>query len=817
MLKKDLKDKIALNTVLCIFMLIAATLIVTGAGFIYTFIAGMNDTYKRCNTSDVIMLVDRSFSDSGHQMEVIEGILRQYPEIGDISVSERMYAENSRLQFEGIDKRSVTNLYTGNFMLSPVSRDQNIPYDMKNELFTLESGCVAIPQVMANNSGAHIGDKITVTTDLGNIYEFTIAYFFKDPSTSSINKILFSDSDLERLKEEFTCPMNLYEITLITPFSNVKELMEWGWEINDELHRISDEGLITGRVHTVTTGKSNAYTDEAMATLIISIFMGLIGLSLILLIFMTIVFSLHATVKREEKEIGTMKAIGVDSLSYKTLFIIKYIAFAVLGGAVGLIAGIPLQKELVGRFVINTLSPDRSVMIMLGISGSVIFVLLMIAFSFISLRRMNKISVMDTIHGENRGERFSSIPGISLTRCLRMSVPSYLAVQDIIRKLRRYMFLIVSYVLGMLILFLVFQLKRTLISDDYRRTYWGIAEREVMIRPEDELLNKLLNQTGSYRNYYHYIEDYYNDHGIPLNIQLSDQQVISLINGTEKNGAIMIFGDYDLSSMKIVEGGHSPKLPNEAVISHFAQDAYGIDIGDVITLEYKVYAENGFDIETVHRDFIVTAFVESLGNSQSPSVFTLLSDKNIVIHDFDIFNEGLDCPDSEYDAYIEKMREVNDEIMIWDFDQVMDYELGNTYGRLLDLLAIVIGFIMAVTLFSMSFLYQQIFIEEETSDIALLKSLGFDSSCIRKWHFARFVLLVLIAALVSVILSFTLNRFVLDMAGRAALYVSSFKIAFPPAPAVVLLPALLVALITAVMAASFKAMDRIQIWRIRDE
>jgi len=52
MLKKDLKDKVGLNIVLCIFMIIAATLLVTSAGFIYTFLLG-----QRRLTRNVIPLM----------------------------------------------------------------------------------------------------------------------------------------------------------------------------------------------------------------------------------------------------------------------------------------------------------------------------------------------------------------------------------------------------------------------------------------------------------------------------------------------------------------------------------------------------------------------------------------------------------------------------------------------------------------------------------------------------------------------------------------------------------------------------------------
>ena len=62
MLKKDLKDKVALNIVLFIFMIIAAALLVTSAGFIYTFFIGTNETYDKCKTSDFIFTIEKSIS-----------------------------------------------------------------------------------------------------------------------------------------------------------------------------------------------------------------------------------------------------------------------------------------------------------------------------------------------------------------------------------------------------------------------------------------------------------------------------------------------------------------------------------------------------------------------------------------------------------------------------------------------------------------------------------------------------------------------------------------------------------------------------------
>jgi len=817
MLKKDLKEKAVLNIVLCIFMIIAATLVVMSAGFIYTFIAGIDDTYEKCNTSDIIFTVDKSISDEEGQRQVIADILGEYPEISVISISERIILRTARLEFDGVDRREVTNLYDNIFMMSPVSNDQNIPYDRDSRRFTLTDGCVAIPEIMAHNAGTSVGDRIRLTTDMGNIYEFTVSHIFKDPSSSMINKILFSDGDLERLEDEFTCRTDLYEICLENPFSNLSDLRKWGWELNDTLLALHDDGRISGRVDNVTTGKGNLSTDEALISLIVSIFMMLMGISLIILIFMSISFSLQATIKREEREIGTMKAIGVDSLSYRSLFIVKYIAFACVGGIVGVMAGIPLGKYVVGMFVVNTLSPDNRIILLLGVAGSLVFILLMTAFAFISLRRMNRISVMDTIHGENRGERFSRIPGLFLHRRKKISVPVFLALQDIIRKVRRYIFLIISYTIGMLILFLVFQLKDSVVSDEYRKTYWQIADRNVVIRPEDSLREKLVELYGGYRNVFLYYEEYYNEHGIPLDIQIIDGQTGYLIRDDERIGCAISFGDYDISRLVIVDGGTIPSLPNEVAVSHLLKKTEGINIGDIVTLEYDVYQSDGIGTETVRKDFIVTAYVESLGSSNLPSFFMGRPEDNMVAEDFDLFNEAINVSDAEYDEYIEKMRSVNDDIAIWDYDQVLDYDLGNSFGRLLDMLAVTTGIIMVLTLFSMTFLYEQIFIEEETSDIAMLKSMGFDKGSIRMWHYFRLFALVIISTVIAVILAYTLNKIVFDLIGRAVLGVGRFMVASPPVIALTALPAAVVLIITFVMTASFKMMDQIRIWRIRNE
>jgi ABC-type antimicrobial peptide transport system permease subunit len=429
---------------------------------------------------------------------------------------------------------------------------------------------------------------------------------------------------------------------------------------------------------------------------------------------------------------------------------------------------------------------------------------------------MRNISVMDTIHGENRGERFKKLPGMQLYKSRKMSIPFFMASCDISGRIKRYVYLIVSYSLGIVVILMLLQLKRTIVNENFSKTYWHIADRELMIRPEEGLRDKLIQQEGSYRNVFLYYERFFNENGVPLNIQIAAIQNAFMINGAEKEGIDLYFGDFEPERLTIVKGGRPPEKTNEVAVSHFLQKTKGVQIGDTITIEYMVYSDDGFSKEKKTRDFLVTAYIETYG-LRSADIFTAGLKEDIVMDSWDIFNEGIDADGEEYDAAIEKMRELMPEAQIWDKDQVLAFDLGDQFGGIIDLLTIVLSIILGITFSAMTLLYEQIFIEEETADIAMMKSMGMDRATIRKWHFERIMILIAIASVIGIIMAFTVSKYALELLGISALSLVSFSIADPPLLSVVIVPAVLAILISLVLMAALKSMDDIQIWRVRNE
>ena len=152
-----------------------------------------------------------------------------------------------------------------------------------------------------------------------------------------------------------------------------------------------------------------------------------------------------------------MKAIGVYSFSYRALFAVKYMAFAVIGGIIGMVIAMPLSDIMIDRFMIHIIIPKLSQRITIAIIMLILMILIMGIFILHSLRCMNKISVMDTIHGENKGERFKKIPGMFLHKKKLMNIPLFLALGDILGKIKRYAYLIFTYVVSVSMVLFVIQ------------------------------------------------------------------------------------------------------------------------------------------------------------------------------------------------------------------------------------------------------------------------------------------------------------------------------------------------------------------------
>ncbi len=807
MLKRDIKDKPALNIVTFIFMVAAVSFTVIGVMLLYSLSGGVEKTYERCNSSDVIATIDKDYSDEEGFIKDVTDNVMSYP-----TAKELIYREIVTLSYrciEAVGSETIKTDYSRTAVVDSIERKYDIPINKDNEFFEVEDGYIAVSQTYANQKGIKEGDKIRITTQMGNIYEFEISTVYKNPAANVLVTFYLSDHDKEMIYAESPYKTDMYTLSV-----NQIE----GDYVTSLLNTVSPL-LIDYKDHNIAGNATRVifFTNDGLFALIVSICMIVVAVIIMCVAMITIDFSLKSSIKRDEREIGMMKAIGVWSFSYKTLFIVKYIAFAILGGVLGLPAGFFMSKLLFDKFVMHVMFPDPATLFMIGLAASGITVSLIILSSFFSLRRMNKISVIDAIHGENRGERFTSIPGLFLNNKKQLSVPFFLALSDILRGFKRYFLLVLAYVLGISVVLFIVRLENTIMDTGYSEHYFQNGREDFALEFDETYYSKLYSGAGSYRGVIDIVNKNFEDNGIPATIYTNMSSTAEMMTGDTKTVCNVEWMDNPTSEVRYIEGGNAPRLRNEVAIGYYFGRQYGIKLGDSVTVEYEKLGEDRISYELASEDFIVTAFFDQYG-SNTPTILMGDEFEGSTMRHEDLFSAVLDVPSSQYDEYFAKMQELypDGEIKFLPKDKVMAHHVPG-YDRMFNLIILIVSVTAAIVIMLLSSLYENIFIDEETADIALLKSMGFTKGAIRSWHFWRLMLLSFLSLGLSYVFIDTAGEFLIGKLFQSLMRCKEFTFTVLPVPNFVIVPLFVIVLLMAVILIVTRLADRIEIWKVRNE
>ena len=806
MLRRDIKDKPGLNAVTFVFMIAAVMFMVIGSTLLYSLFGGEQKTYDRCNSSDVYFLLDKSISDADGNREKFERDLDEIPIIGDHVYDEAVFQSFTCIEMPGKETDEVH--YSSGLLILSVPDGYDRPIDFDNQYFDVENGCVAVSQILANRFGLQTGDKVRLTTQYGNTYEYVISVIFMNPASAQMDRMYISDRDKEIFYSECPVKSEMFTCTIAPgDYDYISALRDSATDLMLDFEDYHTEGYGTRVLF---------MSNDGLFALIVSICMLIVAVAVMAMTMITIDFSLKSAIKREEREIGMMKAIGVWSLSYKTLFIVKYLFFALVGGLVGLPLGFFLSKLLFNKFVMNVMYPDASMMILIGVLASLATVLLIILFSFTALRRMNRISVIDAIHGESRGERFTALPGLSLNTKKHMPVPLFLAISDILRGFKRYILLILAYILGISVVLFVVRLNDSIMNIDYAHRYFQRGQLDFMVKVEDSYYDRLLGGAGSFEGVMDVLNKDFEENDIPAEITVYNIG-LGVLSCEDGETVCNIIWSRAPSSEIWYISGNAPVLYNEVAIGYYSAQEKGIEIGDTVTIEYDKYTEDHTTFRKVKEDFIVTGMVDRFGTN-SPTLFMGDEFDGSGVDTSDIFSCVLDVPASEYDEYIDRMQSLypDGEVTILNRDEVMPNYLTG-YQEMFRLIITLVSLICAVVLILLTTLYENIFLDEETADIALLKSMGFDRKVIRSWHFLRLMLLSVFSLILTYVFLETAGNGFIGNIFANVMKSSGFKFKVLPVANYVIVPLCVIGGLAVVIGFMSKLTDKIQIWKVRNE
>ncbi|MCR4645354.1 MAG: ABC transporter permease [Oscillospiraceae bacterium] len=799
MLKSDLKRKRGLNIILFLFITVAAVLVFTGSVQIYANFSRERIKEELCKPSDLLLLGLVSYMPEEEQLERLSPVLDADPNVQDWSRETMLRIYSQTIDFPDFDE-SERSPYYGQSYLCPMPQAHDLPYDMNDEPFYVPNGCIAIPVEVSLRTGVSVGDTVRYTAVTGDVYELTVSTIFKDNLLNSIARCIVSDADFEVLGADSPRAHYMYCIRLYD-------------SSNDALEEILSS-VDAAEVPAAVMGDVSSVTDEFVMMEVISIFFVVVSVFIILIILMTIRFTMIADLKEEEREIGMMKALGVDSFRFRWMFAAKYIAFAVVGGVIGIGAGLPLSSMLVDLFGRDCILPEHWKLIVLGVSCVLFIIAVMIGFSLLVMRRIRKISVIEALHGENSGERFTKGSPVFLHHTKHMSVPLFLAISDILSRFKRYLFLLIAYTLGAAILLLVFNVRHSFISPNYTRCWLYHSfdyDLHFSVETRDEIYT-VMEHTG--KNFYTVVNEQITEAGIPAYVDMMHSgSGYILYDGHEKNYSVY-WGEGDAEKLTYHKGGHAPAQENEAAFSAYTAGQLGMAVGDAIELTMYEYNEDRTD--SVERTFTVTVtgFYDDMEGGVPSLVLWDGYEAGYVDYDR-VTGYVIDAPDKEKPAVIEQLRELYGEECVYTPQEGIRWELSD-FDELFFWLEYGVGGAVLLVLMLITYLYVNVFLSEETPEIALLKSMGFTHGSIRKWQLLRMLLLEIGALVPGEVLHWTCGPYFAGLVMQQY-QVTGIGLDFEFPVSFLVIPAILVAAVLFVTALTLLKIRSIDIRRITEE
>ena len=720
-LKRDLKRKKTMNFIIFIFVIMSVTFVCSSVTNLSGTFNSLDKYFADAGVGDFIALERAQGAEKS-----AEEIARELPYVNEIKSEEVLY------NVEGIKVKSGEIIKVAEIvMISSFDRRINKFYysDKNLEITDIPKGGVYLRKSALETLNSDVGDTLTVTID-GIEKEFKILGVLKDAffggSLMDTPRFLISEEDFSAFLKGENIDQYLGSIDYFYS------------DNTDDLRKELSECTNIAFMDTKGTMKITYLMEMVVAGMLM-----IVSICLIIIALFILKFTISFTISEEFREIGIMKAIGIPSAGIRMLYLVKYLALALLGAVIGFICSFPFSNLLMEKTKETIVISDEGSM-MLSVVSAIVVVAVVMFFGFRSTRLIKKYTPVDAIRNGSTGERYKKKGFLKLSKSGSRPAP-FMAFNDILSGLKRFMVMIITFSIGILLVMIVLNCISTLKSEKLVR-WFGVTEADVYL--------------SSTKN----ITDYHNENGKELlQDELENIRILLQENGMPaKVGAEVLFnyalkkGDRKANSMAFlgvntdtndydnyVEGS-APQNPKEIALHYMLLENLNAAIGDTVT----VTDPDG------SRDYIVSGIFETMTNRGEGVRFHQDDDRNYLYMNgiWGIQIKFTDNPsDKEKTARIEKMKELLPDYEIYTPSGFTDKTIHSAAylddTRWLVLLVVILINILVAVLMEKSFL------TKERGEIACLKALGFRDSSIVFWQTLRVFIVMLISTVIAIALN----------------------------------------------------------------
>ena len=781
-LQKDIKRKKSMNVILLLFIILATTFLTASVNNLVT-ISGALDYYMDiAKVPDFLYIINMS-EDSAET--VADKFFKNCDDISEYEMQDMYTLLDDAIEItycaDDLEKHSYEK---GNLvMLAPIPENFTKIFDMQNAPLALQPGEIAIPKQQAELNGLNIGDKLKISAPDRDM-EFTIGAIVKDAVFGSAmigpKRVFIGKEDYDYLMGDAErYHTRLYSVNCSDAENFQKEFKKENPEITIGIDK--------------PTIKMCYFFNLLMAGIMV-----VIGICLILVSFLILRFTIVFTLQEDYKEIGIMKAIGIRDIRIKGIYLLKYFVIASAGSAVGMGFSFLFSKILLSQVMDDFVIPAVGSNFFIHLLCAVLIVLIVLLFCYSCTGKIKKYTAVEAIRNGGNGERYHAGTKLKLNKRTGMLPCVYLACNDVVSHMRRYLILAVIFCIGTMEILLPLTALHTLKDDSIIRTFsvqpstfhietggleqYVVEEDDALLRKDMEVIKTKLADNGIEAQVW--IEVWYMVPCYGRNAdELTDAYTMQQL-GKEED-------DYD-----VLEGS-VPVLGNEVMVTEKTAQDLGVSIGDYVHYQFP-------DGE---KDLIVTGIYQSMMNMG----YGLR------------VNKDAQMPYKTLSGLLSFQVEIESDLKPEDLkaeleDIFPDYELSNdrewvdsiikVTGQM-DALQAFITMVVLIINMLITVLMVKTLIARERGEIAMLKSIGFADKTIRGWQSMRILIVLFAAILAGSLLSGMLDSLIIGGI-FSIMGATSMQLVKNPLETYLLYPALMLAVtgITAYLcAAKIKSVD----------
>ncbi len=680
----------------------------------------LDEKFSEAAVSDLIV----NISDDNLTDDILESV-REHPDVEDVEVRPALFFAGA-MKLDGADNNMTISVRADDGNTRVFTDDGNA--FVKD--FTLSDGEILLPYKMRLAEGFKVGSEIALRTRTGFDEKYTIKGFYEDiltgASTMGWDYCVVTQHDFDRVRSE--------KADHIGDESSCVLVIDW-------LHIDARDGVNCVELRkaladdtTLISSANNAMTRDYLydnIELYSRVGTRTVGIFVVLLLAVTLITmynSLSATIELDSTELGILKAEGFTTGQISLVYILQYLIALVIGGVAGILVSIPACHFLIGAWKNITGIMSETTVSFAKCGGMCVAMILVCAlFVCIATARIRKISPVRALSGSREDVYFDSR---LKTRIRKKPLNFFLAVRQLDSQRSSY---IGTVLIVMMLVFFIVSILILSNGLDMDKMYYNMTGEVAMTDIGGLKISDMENIEKDAQS----IDD----------AALTEYSVrhYMLIDGE----SVRVYAYHTSEAVNKPEEGRAAKYDNEIMLTRYAAEQLGKQIGDNVKVKYmdteREYVITGY-YQTMF-DFGYAAEVTmdgmlSMGYDEICESYVKLGDKAAVGEMTDMLNDNysglLEASEFESDAFTESYKKVVDTLM---------YSLTIAmYVVLMIFAAVVVNMVC-----------KRAFIRERT-DIGIYKAVGFTADGLRRQFAVRFTVVAAVGAALGCIAGMCLSR-----------------------------------------------------------